>query len=295
MDVRRGALLDARHTGALVLGEMHVGHVLAMCTADPVGTVLASVRLEHALESGLRAAGGEVWGYGEDGELVAACWVGANLVPIVPPELDAATRRRALDSLSELGATRGRRCSSIVGPRDDVLDLWERLRGSWPPARDVRDDQPSMAIEEPSQVSPDPLVRRSRPDELDVVLPACVAMFSEEVGYSPLGSGGYYEARVRSLIAQGRSFVRMEDGQVVFKAEVAAVALGVGQVQGVWVTPDRRGEGLSEVGMAAVVETTRAEIAPVVSLYANAYNERALAAYRAVGFRQVGTYATVLF
>jgi predicted GNAT family acetyltransferase len=36
-------------------------------------------------------------------------------------------------------------------------------------------------------------------------------------------------------------------------------------------------------------------VAPTVSLYANHYNERALAAYRAVGFRRVGTYATVLF
>ena len=294
MDVRRGAVLDARHTGALVLGELHVGRVLAMCAADPVGTVLASVRLEHAQAAGLRAAGGEVWGYSEDGEILAACWVGANLVPIVP-ELDPGTRRRALDALAELGATRGRRCSSLVGPRDDVLDLWDRLRAAWPAARDVRDDQPSLVIDEPSRVEPDPLVRRSRPDELDQVLPACVAMFTEEVGYSPLGAGGYYEARVRSLIGQGRSFVRIEDGQVVFKAEVAAVALGVGQVQGVWVRPDRRGEGLSETGMAAVVEATRTQIAPVVSLYANAFNTRALAAYRAVGFHQVGTYATVLF
>jgi predicted GNAT family acetyltransferase len=47
--------------------------------------------------------------------------------------------------------------------------------------------------------------------------------------------------------------------------------------------------------MAAVVAHTRHDVAPVVSLYANHYNERALAAYRAVGFRQVGTYATVLF
>ncbi|OJV82908.1 MAG: GNAT family N-acetyltransferase [Cellulomonas sp. 73-92] len=294
MDVRRGAVLDARHTGALVLGEMHVERVLQLCRADPVGTVLASVRLEHAIASGLRAAGGEIWGYSEDGEIVAACWVGANLVPIMPG-LDAATRRRALDALADLGATRGRRCSSIVGPREDVLDLWERLRGAWPPARDVRDDQPSMVIDGPPLLDPDPSVRRSRPDELGAVLPACVAMFTEEVGYSPLGSGGYYEARVRSLIGQGRSFVRVEDGRVVFKAEVAAVALGVGQVQGVWVAPERRGQRLSEVGMAAVVQVARAEIAPVVSLYANAYNTRALASYRAVGFRQVGTYATVLF
>ena len=47
--------------------------------------------------------------------------------------------------------------------------------------------------------------------------------------------------------------------------------------------------------MAAVVQIARADVAPLVSLYVNNYNARALAAYRAVGFRQVGTYATVLF
>jgi predicted GNAT family acetyltransferase len=295
MNVRRGAVLDARHTGALVLGEPHVPRALALAALDPVGTVLAAVRLEHAATSGLRAAGGELWGYVEDGELVAVCWAGANLVPIVPA-LDREVRRRALDALAELGAARGRRCSSIVGVREDVLDLWRRLRPFWPAARDVRDDQPSMVIDGPALLPPDPTVRRARLDEFDAVLPACVAMFTEEVGYSPVaGSGGYYEARVRSLIAQGRSFVRVEGGRVVFKAEVAAVAAGVGQVQGVWVAPDRRGERLSEAGIAAVVETARAELAPTVSLYANSFNTRALACYRAVGFRQVGVYATVLF
>lgn len=294
MDVRRGALLDARHTGARVLGESHVGRVLDMCAADPVGTVLAAVRLEHAQAAGLRVAGGEIWGYSEDGELLAACWVGANLVPILPG-LDRDVRRRALDAMAELGASRGRRSSSIVGPRGDVLDLWDRLRTHWPPARDVRDDQPSMVIDGATRIPADPAVRRSRSDELDVVLPACVEMFTEEVGYSPIGAGGFYEARVRSLIAQGRSFVRMDGRRVVFKAEVAAVALGVGQVQGVWVRPDRRGEGISEGGMAAVVEATRTDLAPTVSLYANSFNTRAIACYRAVGFREVGTYATVLF
>ncbi|MEK8225052.1 hypothetical protein NKG05_01155 [Oerskovia sp. M15] len=66
---------------------------------------------------------------------------------------------------------------------------------------------------------------------------------------------------------------------------------GAGRVGGT-AAPGRR---LSESGMAAVVEITRREIAPVVSLYVNAYNERALATYRRVGFEQVGTFATVLF
>jgi predicted GNAT family acetyltransferase len=44
-----------------------------------------------------------------------------------------------------------------------------------------------------------------------------------------------------------------------------------------------------------VVEYARAALAPVVSLYVNDFNTIARAAYRRVGFREVGTYASVLF
>jgi uncharacterized protein len=67
------------------------------------------------------------------------------------------------------------------------------------------------------------------------------------------------------------------------------------QVQGVWVHPDRRGEGLSVGGMAAVVVIALADIAPVVSLYVNDFNVAARAAYRRVGFTEVGTFMSVLF
>jgi predicted GNAT family acetyltransferase len=66
-------------------------------------------------------------------------------------------------------------------------------------------------------------------------------------------------------------------------------------VQGVWVPPDRRGEGLAVGGMAAVVEHVRREIAPVVSLYVNEYNHAARGAYARVGFEQSATFATVMF
>ena len=48
-------------------------------------------------------------------------------------------------------------------------------------------------------------------------------------------------------------------------------------------------------GMAAVVELARGSLAPVVSLYVNDYNAPARAAYRRAGFREVGTFASVLF
>jgi uncharacterized protein len=296
MVLRRTSLVEGR-AGARVLGDSDVAAALRVCALDPVGSVLAAARLEHAATSGIRGAGGALWGFEWDGALRAVCWAGANMVPVVPTD-DAPLVERSLDAFAYLAQDHGgRHCSSIVGVAEPVLGLWRRLRPTWPSAREVRDDQPSMVIDGAPLLEPDPSVRRSSPDEFDQVLPACVRMFTEEVGYSPVsGPGGPYEMRVRGLIRDGRSFVRTDaTGRVQFKAELGAVAGGVAQVQGVWVDPELRGRRLSEYGMAAVVERTRADVAPVVSLYVNGYNTRAIAAYRAVGFKQVGTYATVLF
>jgi predicted GNAT family acetyltransferase len=63
----------------------------------------------------------------------------------------------------------------------------------------------------------------------------------------------------------------------------------------VWVAPDRRGEGLAARGVAAVAAACRRDVAPVVSLYANIWNEPARRAYERAGFLQTGTFATVMF
>ena len=191
----------------------------------------------------------------------------------------------------------GRRCSSIVGPAADVLGLWELLRPYWGRPREIRATQPVMAISGPPRVEPDPLVRRVRPDELGILLPASVAMFTEEVGVSPVGpdGGGAYRARVNELIGMGRAFARIEDGQVVFKAEIGSITPLACQVQGVWVRPDLRGRGLAAAGMAAVVTEALRNVAPVVSLYVNDFNAPARAAYRRVGFTETATFASILF
>jgi predicted GNAT family acetyltransferase len=191
----------------------------------------------------------------------------------------------------------GRRCSSIVGPAEAVGPFWDLLRPYWGQPREVRDRQPVMAISGPPLVPADPLVRRVRQHELDVLLPASVAMFTEEVGVSPLGpdGGAAYRARVAELISLGRAFARIEDGRVIFKAEIGAVTPYACQVQGVWVRPEQRGRGLAVAGMAAVVTEARRSLAPVVSLYVNGFNAPARAVYRKVGFAEVGALASVLF
>jgi predicted GNAT family acetyltransferase len=154
-----------------------------------------------------------------------------------------------------------------------------------------------MAIDGPSPVEADPAVRRVRADEIDVLLPASVAMFTEEVGISPIGGdgGASYRARVAELVRSGRAFARIENGQVIFKAEVGAATPQACQVQGVWVRPEYRGQGIAAPGMAAVVAMSRVSISPVVSLYVNDFNTAGRATYRRAGFAEVGEFMSVLF
>ena len=278
-----------RSTSLRVLRPEDLADVRELLQRDPVADVFVASRVEAV---GLDPArlGGEMWGYTVDGRLEALCHAGANLVPVQAGS-------DAVRAFAERGRRQGRRCASIVGDRTAVSELWAELAPVWGPARDVRDPQPLMAITGPPAIAADPLVRRVRPDELDVLVPACVAMFTEEVGVSPVGpdGGASYRSRVAELVRAGRAFARIEGGRVVFKAEIGSVSSAACQVQGVWVPPDLRGRGLSAPGMATVAEIARREIAPVVSLYVNGFNEPARATYRRVGFTDVGTFMSVLF
>ena len=277
-----------RSTSLRVLRPEDLPAVTDVLTRDPVTDVFVASRVEAV---GLDPArlGGEMWGFAVDGYLESLCHAGANMVPVqAGPE--------AVRAFAERARRQGRRCASIVGERDAVAGLWAELAPAWGPAREVRDPQPLMSIAGPPAVPPDPEVRRVRPHELDILVPACVAMFTEEVGISPLGAdgGASYRSRIAELVAAGRAFARIQDGRVVFKAELGSVSSAACQVQGVWVPPDLRGRGLAVPGMAAVAELAR-EAAPVVSLYVNDFNHAARATYRRVGFADVGQFMSVLF
>src|SRR5579875_2796348 len=101
--------------------------------------------------------------------------------------------------------------------------------------------------------------------------------------------------RVSELIRSGRSFARIEQGQVVCKAEIGAITPQACQVQGVWVPPPLRGRGHAAHGMAAVVAAAIPAIAPMVTLYVNEFNAPARAAYRRAGFTEHSRCMSVLF
>jgi predicted GNAT family acetyltransferase len=231
-----------------------------------------------------------VFGYGGRRQLESVCWLGANLIPVHATPA-------AVAAFAELMGGEPRVCSSIVGDSAAVLDLWDRLHPVWGNARDLRGCQPVLATRDDPQVLPDPRVRLVRPDEIDLLYPAAVAMYTEEVGVSPIvdGGDGAYRERVRDLVRCGRAYARFVDGEVAFKAELAVITRHTAQIQGVWTAPKWRGRGLATAGMAAVVVDALRRVAPTVSLYVNDYNDAARTVYQRCGFRRVGTFATILF
>jgi predicted GNAT family acetyltransferase len=275
--------------GVRPLGVADLEEFLALAGRHPVVNVFADYRARTtSLEP--RWLGGEVWGRFESGRLVAACHVGANLVPVeARPEDARAFAERAL--------SRGRTVSTIVGPHEAVAAFWEVVAPSWGEPREIRWQQPHLEISEDPHVAPDPGVRRTTRADMAELYPACVAMYTEEVGLSPEQGGGsdLYRARVTQLVSRGWSFARFDAGRLVFKAEVACASPRAAQVQGVWVPPDRRGEGLAVAGMAAVVAMVRREVAPTVSLYVNEWNEPARRAYARVGFVESARFSTIMF
>ncbi len=276
-------------TGLRLLGPSDLPAMLELVACDPVVNVFADYR-SRLTQLDPRWLGGEMWGYAEDGRLVSACHAAANLVPVQATP-------RAIEAFVARAVSQRRRCATVVGPTDTIRPMWEQLAPHWPRPREVRWDQPHLEIAGPPAVPPDPDVRRTRESDVDVLYPACVAMYTEEVGVSPEAGGGadLYRARVLQLVSRGWSFARIEQGRVVFKAEVAAASPYACQIQGVYVDPARRGEGLAAAGMAAVVEIALRDIAPVVSLYVNAHNVAARRAYERAGFVQSGTFSTVMF
>ncbi|MCX5093259.1 GNAT family N-acetyltransferase [Streptomyces sp. NBC_00365] len=278
-------------TTTRVLEPSDLDAALAVLDRDPVANAFVASRVQVAGLDPWRL-GGEMWGWYEDGMLRSLCYAGANLVPICATP-------RAVRGFADRARRAGRRCSSIVGPVEATAQLWRLLEPSWGPAREVRAHQPLMVADRlPADIAPDPYVRRIRKDEIETIMPACVAMFTEEVGVSPLaGDGGLlYQARVAELVGTGRSFARLDqNGKVAFKAEIGAATSQACQIQGVWVAPEYRGQGLAAPGMAAVMRYALADVAPLVSLYVNDFNTPARATYHRVGFQEIGAFMSVLF
>ena len=129
--------------------------------------------------------------------------------------------------------------------------------------------------------------------ELELVMPVQAELAYAESGVNPLDVDpqGFRERCLRR-IEQGRTWVVVENGLLVFKADVISKTPEVNYLEGIWLREDRRNKNLgtrfmSEL-MRRLLENTKS-----VCLLVNETNEWAHGFYRKCGFHFRATYETI--
>jgi RimJ/RimL family protein N-acetyltransferase len=254
--------------------EPNLDQILAFCAEDPVERVF--------LEDVARRRLGRFTAFAENGRLSALCHVGAN---VVPSGRDCGRFARA--------AARGR-ARMIIGDERAVSDLWRDLARLVSAPRDDRPGQPVYAIREAPPAAGTGL-RPARLSDLEVLMPACAVAHEQEIGVDPMTRDpDGFRWRTRSQIEEERSWLWIEDGVILFKAEASAWTPEAVQLQQVWVDPEVRQRGYGARGLADLCRLLLERV-PTVCLFVRAENEPAIRLYEAIGMEHVLDYRSLLF
>jgi uncharacterized protein len=249
--------------------------VLEFCTHDPVERVF----LEDAARRGFGRFSAVA---NREGKVTALCHSGANVVP--SGEGCEAFARLAVHSKARM----------IIGEAQAVGDLWRAAAEGMPEPREDRPGQPVYAINEPPPPG-DSGLRAARLDDLDILVPACAAAHELELGIDPLArDADAFYWRTSTQVEEGRSWLWVEDGVVLFKAEASAWTPHAVQIAQVWTDPGARGRGYATRGLADLCRLLL-DWAPVVTLFVRSENDVAIGLYEKVGMRKVLEYRSVLF
>ena len=261
-------------SGARELVEPSREQVLAFCAEDPIERVY--------LEEAAGRTPGRLVAALDGGGVRALCHVGANLVP----------SGRGCDVFADLAVTA--RPKMLIGNEAAVSDLWAAAETRMPRPRDDRPGQPVFAIEAAPEPG-DTEIREATRADLEVLLPACVATHTGELGLDPLAGGAEgFRRRTLQQIDDRRSWIWLEGQTILFKAEASAWTPHAVQLQQVWVDPEARGRGNAQRALRDLIRLLLERV-PRVCLFVRADNPAAIRLYEAIGMWRAGTYRSVLF
>jgi ribosomal protein S18 acetylase RimI-like enzyme len=247
--------------------------ILEFCAQDPVERVF----LEDVARRGL---GRFVWRL-EGGELRALCHMGIN---VVPSGADCGVFARDVARASP---------RMLIGEARAVSELWDEARLQLPHPREDRPGQPVFVIHE-APPSGDTALRAATLDDLELLMPACAAAHEQELGIDPMRRDAEgFRWRTRSQIEDQRSWVWVEDGVILFKAEASAWTPAAAQLQQVWVDPEARRQGNGARGLSDLCRLLLERV-PTVCLFVRADNEPAIRLYETIGMEHTLDYRSVL-
>ena len=262
----------------------HEGEVLTFLAQRPIHTVImAGFIRDNGLVSPLNR--GTFYGCRDaNGHLEGVALIGH--VTLIETESD-----EPLELFARL-ARKFERAHVIVGEQEKIERFWEFYG---PTGQSMRRLCRELLFEQSWPVAVHEAVdlRLATLDDLEQVMPVHAQMAFEESGINPLERDpvGFRE-RTSRRIEQGRVWVCMDQGRLVFKADVISDTPEQIYIEGVYLNPEERGKGY---GVRFVSQLSRCLLARTksISLLVNEKDEVAQACYRKAGYKDCGYYDTI--
>jgi len=199
---------------------------------------------------------------------------------------------RALHALAQIA----RECPythMIMGEQERITDFWANYsEAGYNPRLACRELLLELQI--PGRRNqPSTGLRQATEDELDLVMEIQAQLAFDESGVDPIKADPRgFRRRCLRRIRQGRTWVLFHNDSLVFKADVISETREVVYLEGIWVAPNKRNDGLGARCMSELSAKLLSS-AKSLCLLTNELNTSALAFYRKCGFMFRATYETI--
>ena len=260
--------------------EADLPEVLKLLAEDPVRGLHLRGMIE---DSGLcsTAHRGRFYGYYREGRLQGLALLGHYILCYGDDD--------AYLAFAEMATTSQAKGALIFGPKPEVESIWQHLEQQGRETKEVH-AQFWLVCENPRLPLGELQLRRANLEEVEPVSAAQAEIIRQECGYDPRNNGraGFLQ-RVAERIRRGRTWVKMADELVVFKAELISVTPEAVYLEGIWTHPDYRGQGLAKACMSELVHRLLRHH-KFICLTVEEENVVARRVYERVGFIHANSY-----
>jgi predicted GNAT family acetyltransferase len=258
---------------------------LAFLAQRPLHTVcMTGLILEHGLVSPSNR--GEFYAHRDAaGHLEGVALIGH--ATLIEAHSDA-----ALEAFAHLAQTNSR-AHLIRGEQEMIERFWSFYT---PIACTPRAVSREWLLEQRQSILSCEPVENLRPatlDDLEAVIAVNARMIYEECGVNPLEADRTgFRQRTARRIEQGRIWVWIEDGRLIFKTDVMSTTPEVIYLEGVYVNSEERGKGYGIRCFSQLCQHLL-EHTDSICLLVNEHNQTAINFYNKAGYKLQGCYDTI--
>jgi ribosomal protein S18 acetylase RimI-like enzyme len=181
----------------------------------------------------------------------------------------------------------------IMGEQERIQVLWDYCAGAGQHMRRACREL-LFELRWPVEVhDTTPRLQLATANELELIMPVQASMAFEESGINPLDVDPLgFRRRCLRRIEQGRTWVVIDNGNLLFKADIIAETGEVIYLEGLWLSEEARNQGQG-VGFVSELSHMLLKRSHSICLLVNERNKRAQAFYRKCGYLFRATYETI--